>query len=137
MKIIGLDQKEYAWNITKYNESHENCSIPHSRARILLHNLFPYDQIYEEVVIPGIKTEINNRPLLLDFYIHFHRIAIEVQGEQHHKHIQFFHHNKLEYFRSRKLDSLKRQWCRINGITLVELPYNMSDQDWEHTIKNR
>lgn len=137
MKVIGLDQKEYAWNFTKYNESFENCSTLHSRARILLREVYPYDNIYEEVVLPGIKTEINSKPLIADFYIHFQRVMIEVQGEQHYKFTQFFHTNKLEYFRSKKLDMLKHTWCEINGIALIELPYYNSDEEWLNIIRNR
>ena len=137
MQITGLDGKTYAWNFSKYNKQGENCSIIHSRARILLHNLFPYDIIHEEVSLPGIRNEVVNKALQLDFYINSQKLAIEVQGEQHYKHTKFFHTNKLEFFRARKLDSLKRQWCQINGITLIELPYNESDEQWTQAIRNR
>lgn len=135
MKIIGLDQKEYSLNLVKYNKPRDNCSTLHSRARILLHNLFPYDIIFEEIVLPGIKSEIAIRPLILDFYINSPKLAVEVQGQQHYQHVQFFHTNKLEFFRSRKLDSLKKQWCQLNNIKLVELPYNLSDNEWEDLIR--
>jgi hypothetical protein len=137
MKVVGLDQKEYSINIVKYNRQLDSCSSLHLRARKLLALSFPYENIYEEVVLPGIKTEINNRPLLLDFYIHFQRIAVEVQGQQHSEYTPFFHTNKLEFFRAKRLDGLKRQWCLLNNITLVELPYNLSDEQWSQIIRNR
>ena len=137
MKIIGLDNKEYSWNFTKYNNERQNCSSLHARARIILKQIFPYDIIYEEVILPGIKTEINNRLLIVDFYVHFPRIIIETQGEQHYKFVHFFYHNKLEYFRAKKLDNLKRQWCSKNEIQLIEFPYNESDIQWEDRIRNR
>ena len=95
--------------------------------------LYPYDIICEEVSIPGIKTEINYKTLILDFYIHFYRLAIEVQGSQHYKFNKFFYHNKLEFFRAQKLDNLKRKWCQINNIRLVELAYNNINQ-WKNII---
>jgi hypothetical protein len=137
MKIIGLDNREYSWNFIKYSTPSENYSSLHLRARILLKTMFPYDVVGEELVIPGVKTEINNRPLLLDFYIHFQRIAVEVQGQQHSEYTPFFHTNKLEFFRAKRLDGLKRQWCLLNNITLVELPYNLSDEQWSQIIRNR
>jgi hypothetical protein len=136
MKVIGLDEKEYAWKITRYNKPRDNCSTLHSRARNLLKQIFQYDNIYEEVILPGIKTEINNRPLIIDFYINAPKIAVEVQGEQHYNFVSFFHTNKLEYFRAKKLDALKHKWCNINNIRLVILPYNQSDEDWEKLIRN-
>jgi hypothetical protein len=99
--------------------------------------MFPYDVVGEELVIPGVKTEINNRPLLLDFYIHSLRLALEIQGQQHSEFVSFFHGNKLEFFRAKRLDGLKRKWCELNHITLLELLYNESDQDWENRIRNR
>ena len=137
MQIVGLDGKTYSWKITRYNTKAEHCSKIHLRARLLLSTLFPFDKIYEEVVIPGIKVEINNRSLIADFYIHTPRLMIEVQGEQHYKHIHFFHTNKLEYFRAKKLDNLKKQWCAINNIRLVELPYNQNDEQWTSIIRGK
>jgi hypothetical protein len=137
MKVVGLDQKEYSINIVKYNRQLDSCSSLHLRARKLLALLFPYDNIYEEVVLPGIKTEINNKSLVIDFYIHFQRIAVEVQGEQHSKFTPFFHGNKLEFFRAKRLDNLKRQWCDKNNIVLLELPYNEIDEQWSQRIRNR
>jgi hypothetical protein len=137
MKVIGLDNKEYTINIVRYNNQSATCSSLHLRARKLLAQLFPYEQIYEEVTLPGIKTEINNRPLILDFYIHFYRIAVEVQGEQHYGFSKFFHTNKLEFFRAKKLDNLKKQWCGINSISLIELPYDETDEQWFNRIRNR
>ena len=137
MKIIGLDNREYSWNFGKYSTPSSNPSSLHLRARLLLKTMFPYDVVGEELVIPGIKTEINNRPLLLDFYIHSIRLALEIQGRQHSEFVSFFHGNKLEFFRSKRLDNLKRQWCVINHITIIELPHDFSDLEWENRIRNR
>ena len=134
MKIIGLDNKEYSWRFTKYNRQREDCSLLHLRARKILYDLFPFDIIYEEVVLPGIYTEINIKSLIADFYIHRPRLMIEVQGEQHYNFNRFFYGNKLEYFRARKLDTLKKKWCQINNITLIELPYNETDEQWRKKI---
>ena len=136
MKIIGLDGKEYPWNYTKYKSIRLDCSSLHWRTRVMLNEMFPYDTIYEEVIIPGIKNEIAQRALIADFYINAPKLMVEVQGEQHTKHVQFFHANKLEYFRAKKLDSLKRQWCIINKIKLVELPCDGTDEEWERKIRN-
>jgi hypothetical protein len=137
MKVIGLDNREYSWNFAKYSRPSSNPSSLHLRARLLLKQLYPYDPIFEELSMPGIKTEINNKSLLLDMYIHSLRLGLEIQGRQHSEFVSFFHGNKLEFFRAKRLDGLKRQWCLLNNITLVELPYNLSDEQWSQIIRNR
>ena len=137
MKIVGLDGKTYVWNFGKYNNQREDCSSYHLRARKLLKQLFPYDIIFEEVYLVGAVSEINNRGLILDFYLNSLKTAFEIQGQQHSQYISFFHGNKLEFFRSKRLDNLKRQWCVINHITIIELPHDFSDLEWENRIRNR
>ena len=136
MKVIGLDNKKYTWNFTKHKQINTNCSDLHWRARKLLWTLFPFDIIYEEVTIPGIKSEITHKSLIADFYIHTYRLMIEVQGEQHYKFSQFFHNNQLMFFRAQKLDKLKYKWCKLNKIHLIELPYNKTDDEWLVIIRN-
>ena len=137
MKILGIDNKIYSWNFTKSTAQSTNASKLHLRARAILDKMFPFDIVYEEVTLPGIRSTINTRPLYADFYIHSPRIMIEVQGEQHYKFVPFFHTNRTEYFRAKKLDALKQEWCAINEICLVPLPYNESDEQWEERIRNR
>ena len=94
-------------------------------------------RIFEEVYLVGAVSEINNRGLILDFYLNSLKTAFEIQGQQHSQYISFFHGNKLEFFRAKRLDGLKRSWCELNHITLLELPHNESDKEWEIRIRNR
>jgi len=127
MKVIGLDDKEYVWNLAKYvGNERRGCSEYHKRARALLKEIFPFEQILEEVGLPGSS-------LFADFYIHNKRLMIEVQGEQHTKHIPFFHKDKLTFGKAKMRDKAKKNWCENNGITLLELSYNDEDK-WKEKI---
>lgn len=137
MKVIGIDKKEYTWNIYKYNKQLETCSKYHSRARFLLSKLFPLDYIYEEVVLPGTTNERHKKPLVADFYIPSEKLMIEVQGEQHYQYSYFFHGQRLDFLRSLARDKIKVKWCKINNILLVVLPFNQTDEEWESLIRNR
>jgi very-short-patch-repair endonuclease len=77
------------------------------------------------------KSEI----LYLDFYIPLNKKCIEVHGEQHYEFTPFYHANKLSFLKAQKRDKEKKEWCEINGITYVELPYNLINE-WEHRIAN-
>lgn len=134
MKVIGLDGKEYSINLTKYTIKRQSCSKLHERARSLLEYMFPYYKICEEITLPGTKTERQTKPLIADFYIHQKRLMIEVQGEQHYKHNDFFFHDKMTFFKSKSRDNLKVQWCNNNNIYLVELPFNETNDEWSIRI---
>ena len=124
MKIRDLEGKEHVWNLSNFigNEKRK-CSDYHARAREILKQRFPCEQILEEVSLPGTN-------LFGDFYIHKQRLMIEVQGEQHTNYIPFFHKNKQHFGKSKNRDKLKSEWCEINGIKLIEFHYNESDKEW-------
>jgi len=134
MKIIGLDNKEYKWSYEKY-KGHEKCSKYHARARKMLSEIFPFDLVYEEVPLPGSKTERQSRSLVADFWIPQRSLIIEVQGEQHYKYNSHFFCSKIEFFKARSCDRNKQEWCDINNIKLVQLPYYEIEEIWQQKIE--
>jgi len=136
MKIVGLDDREYSWNITKY-KAREKCSKLHARARIILTKAFPCDIIYEELTLPGTKNERQTRPLFADFMVSSRSLVVEVQGEQHYKFNSFFFDNKIEFYKAQARDRNKQEWCNINSLTLVCLPFNETDDQWLERIRDR
>lgn len=135
MKVIGLDDREYTWNLSKHKPKNK-CSTLHERARQILKNEFVFEKIYEEVTLPGSKTNRTNRPLFADFFI-TPNIMIEVQGQQHYKYNTFFFNNKLEFFRAQSRDRTKQEWCDKNNIVLIQLPFCETDEEWLKRIRNK
>lgn len=132
MMITGLDGKEYRLTMNKIRNN-TTCSGLHSIARDYLEKIFPYDLIYEEVLLPGSKIRGSNRDLYADFFIPTRRLLVEVQGEQHYKFNTFFHKHTINYINSTKKDNNKEQWCSINNIKYLALKYDESDE-WEQRI---
>jgi len=89
-------------------------------------------QILEEVAIPLRRSET----LYLDFYIPLLKKTIEVHGEQHYKFVPFYHNTLLGFVRHKKRDQEKQEWCDINGITYIELPFHEDVELWSNRIKN-
>lgn len=133
MQVYDLDGNihslQLVGNITK--GSLANKSSLHLKARDMLKNIYPTMQILEEVTVYTHKSEI----CYLDFYIPLIRTCIEVHGEQHYSFTPFYHSNKLAFLKAQKKDREKKEWCGINGISYIELPYNDQDR-WELLIKN-
>ena len=130
MKAKGLDGRTYPWNLTK-KCSPSKRSAGHLRCRELLRELFPLDQRLEEITLPGTGG------LKFDFFLPSRRLAVEVQGVQHDRFVAHFHKHRVGFLQSRGRDGRKAEFCELNEIDLVELPYNESENDWRRRIVER
>lgn len=134
MLVKDLDGNNHNWlltgNMAKGKVS--NKSSLHLKARDLISSIYPTMQILEEVPVQIRKNET----LYLDFYVPLKKICFEVHGEQHYKFVGFYHNNQLGFMKSQKRDREKKEWCGINSIKYIELPYNENTQQWIERIKN-
>lgn len=133
MNAIGLDGYEYKISLASLTtkSSLNNKSNFHLTARDLLKQAYPTLQILEEVPIQIRKSET----LYMDFFIPLSKKCIEVHGEQHYEFTPFYHRTKLDFFKQQKRDREKQEWCHINNLTYIELPYNKQDE-WLGIINN-
>jgi hypothetical protein len=133
MNVKDLDGNISFWpltgNIAKGNIA--NKSSYHILARSIIKQTYPTMQVLEEVPINPRRSET----LYLDFYIPLIKKCIEVHGEQHYEFSPHFHSNKLAFLKAQRRDKDKLEWCKINGISHIELPYNKQDE-WEYRILN-
>ena len=125
MKVIGINGKEYAWNLTSYsvdaNDKRKRSKF-HVRARKLLKTIYHSYRILEEVKLPGSTESHRKGVLYLDFYIPQIMLAIEVHGQQHYKYTPFFHKNKADFAIAKAKDEDKIEWCESVSYTHLTLP---------------
>ena len=133
MLIRDLNGIEHNWNLTGYISKGRllNKSSLHLKAREIIIETFPTLQVLEEVPAPIRKSET----LYLDFYLPLIKKCVEVHGEQHYKFNKFFHNSALGFIRHKKRDQEKQEWCALNGIEYIELPFDQTD-NWKSRIKN-
>ena len=139
MKVIGINGKEYAWNLTSYNvdaNDKRKRSKFHVRARKLLKTIFHSYRILEEVKLPGSTESHRKGVLYLDFYIPQIMMAIEVHGQQHYEYTPFFHKNKADFAIAKAKDEDKISWCELNKIDIIVLKYSDTDEQWREQIEN-
>ena len=89
-----------------------------------LQEFLPFALILEEFKIPG-------HDLYIDFFIPHKLIAIEIQGQQHNKFVPFFHKTIGGFVKSQDRDTIKKEWCRINNIDLIEI---FTEKDLEELL---
>ena len=134
MLVKDLDGNNHNWQLTGNMSKGKvvNKSSLHLKARELISLSYPTLQILEEVPIILKKGET----LYLDFYIPLKKTCIEVHGEQHYKFVSFYHSNMLNFLKAQKRDREKQEWCELNNIQYIALPYNEEHNQWLERIKN-
>lgn len=62
----------------------------------------------------------------IDFmvYVGDKRYAIEVNGDQHYRYVPYFHQSEDGFREQKERDKEVAQWCKSNGITLIEISYS-------------
>lgn len=139
MKVIGINGKEYVWNLAGYdvfNDDQRKRSKYHLRARNLLKEIYNSYRILEEVKLPG-STELHRKSVLyLDFFIPTISLGIEVHGQQHYDFNPFFHKSKADFLKSKARDEDKLEWCKLNDINLIILKYSETENEWRERLKS-
>jgi hypothetical protein len=133
MLIKDLDGNNHNWLLTGNMSKGKivNKSSYHLIARNIITETYPTLQILEEVPIQLRRNET----LYLDFYLPLKKICFEVHGEQHYKFIPFYHSNILNFLKAQRRDREKQEWCEINNIKYISLPYN-NETEWRNSIVN-
>ncbi len=132
MKVKGLDGREYPWSLPQPVVGDNPAkSEGHRRAKKVLKGLYPLDRLLEEVGLPGCPTR-----LTADFFVPLRKLLVEVQGRQHEEFVPHFHGSREGFAASRRRDNDKRKWAELNGLTLVELPDDESDEEWRERIRS-
>lgn len=127
MKFLDLSGRPHVFNFKKICKESSSPSGLHLSARKLLQAQFPSSSIYEEVMLLGTG-------LIADFFISDLKIMVEVHGEQHYKFVKRFHKTVGGFVASQKRDKMKQEWCEINDVIYIELPFNCID-DWGKILK--
>lgn len=139
MRVIGLNSKEYVWNLSKYDikaNDNRKRSKYHLKARQLLKDIYHSYRILEEVKLPGSTAKHRKGVLYLDFYIPQIKLAFEVHGQQHYEYCVFFHKTKADFILAKAKDEDKIEWCELNGIKLITLKYSDTEEQWRQQIEN-
>ena len=72
--------------------------------------------------------------MYLDFFLPLKKKVVEVHGEQHYKFTPFYHSSMRAFLKAKKRDTEKQEWCELNGLHYIALPYNQNISDWKQTL---
>ena len=128
MKVWGLDNRQYVLHLSQSNQLSQNKSEGHKLARIMLKEIYAFEQIIEEVFLPGCEFRLHS-----DFFLPRRKTMLEIQGIQHRQFVPHFHGNIAGFLKQKKRDNIKKEWCERNNITLLELHDDRREQ-WREII---
>lgn len=86
---------------------------------------------------PVTSGEQGDNNLELDCYNSELQLAVEYNGVQHYRYVPFFHRNKDAFQNQKYRDHMKREVCKRNGITLIEVPYTVKTPDIEKFLREK
>lgn len=58
-----------------------------------------------------------------DFFIPHMNMVIELDGEQHFKHVKYFHKTRKDFLAAKERDRRKNSYCLSHGIYLYRIPF--------------
>lgn len=117
--LTTYGKKKRYKNLRKYLVNWDASSRSKFQATVkkFIKKYWDQDVVFEEFPLVGSR-------LSLDFYNANKKIAIEVQGQQHVKYVEFFHGNRFNYLEQLKRDEKKETFCSLNKIKLVTIYQN-------------
>ena len=132
-QLSYITQTNNNLNISNDNKGDSKGEI---ECRKVLQDIFkrPFNKIRPEFLRNTVTGQHN---LELDCYNNELKIAVEYNGIQHYKYTPFFHKNNEAFLNQKYRDYMKRQLCKENGITLIEVPYTVKLSDIRSYIINQ
>jgi hypothetical protein len=129
-----MDGRSHIINFENDTKECSNQSTLHLKAREIIKKCLPFCTVYEEVMLNGCTK--NKSTLVADFFIPQLLILIEVHGQQHYKFTPYFHKTEAEFKLYVENDVVKKEWCTLNNISYIELPYNRI-KEWKEIINGQ
>ncbi len=108
-RFMNVSRKVISWD----GESKSKFQLG---VKKLLRPLWHHQFVYEEFPVYGTRYTI-------DFFNANRKIAIEVQGGQHTKFTKYFQADEFVFLKQLNIDEVKRKFCALNDIKLVEIFY--------------
>tara|TARA_Y100001963_G_scaffold103851_2_gene143037 strand:- start:7321 stop:7719 length:399 start_codon:yes stop_codon:yes gene_type:complete len=129
MKVVDFKGKEHNFPPTGHlpdlDDGRKRSEL-HLHARSMLRQMYPTQRVLEEVPLPGTQQ-------YADFYLPHRKAVVEVHGRQHYEFVAHFHEDRWGFAKSKQNDAKKEEWCNINNIKYIVLPYNKIG-DWDDII---
>ena len=134
-KFIFNNLKENIYNFTKLKQRVKSKKInkTEEKCRKIIEKI--YNRKFPSIRPSFLKNPKTKKNLEIDCYNSELKIGLEYNGQQHYKYTPFFHKKKSNFFSQVFRDDWKRKKCGELGITLIEIPYWITEMNLENYIQ--
>lgn len=132
--IIYLFCKYYnvKFNVTKKKKPKINKS--ENFCRMTVEKLF--NKPFPSIRPNWLNNQKTQRNMELDMYNDNMKLAFEYQGIQHYEFNKFFHKSLDDFEKQKDHDKVKKEICKNNGVTLIDVPYHIKKEKMKDYIIN-
>tara|TARA_B100000745_G_C19999462_1_gene339172 strand:+ start:413 stop:718 length:306 start_codon:yes stop_codon:yes gene_type:complete len=99
----------------------------------LLKDCYPTVLLCEEVPV---RLRYSKK-VFVDFYINTIKTVIEVHGAQHYSFNSLYHTSAQDFISQKQRDRELEEWCVLNGLIYIELPFNENKDQWLLRIQQK
>ena len=115
MNILGIEKFQHT--LISYGED-------------FIYNILKTNNIdfHTEFTFDWLLSDTGNN-MYIDFYIPSKNVAIEYDGMQHYKYVEYIHHTEENFHKSQIRDRLKEELLLEHGIKLIRIKYDVPLND--------
>ena len=125
MNLLNSDGEEYSIRVAEYTcKKMGGKSSLHLAAYEVLHELFPFENILQEI-----PARCGDKLLYLDLLVPSIKLGVECHGRQHYEFNPHFHKNIFEFYKAVRRDKMKTEWAEVNGIDLITIRFDEDPQE--------
>ncbi len=121
--FIGIPDENRFWNLETLtvNLDKKKCKKKfETECRRIIEDIF--GEPFPSMRPYFLRNPETGKNLELDMFNPYLKLSLEFNGIQHRQYTPFFHKSHNDFVQQVSRDNMKRELCKINGITLIEIP---------------
>ena len=136
-KPYSSPKQNHLYDSGRLSEYNPRESKGENECRRVLESIFkvPFRKERPDFLRNPVTGNFHN--LELDCYNRNMRLAVEYNGIQHYEYTPYFHKSKDSFYNQKYRDMFKRQKCKEENITLIEVPHTVKIKNIENYLKEK
>lgn len=137
--LLKIAKKVCKWFpfIEPYIYKYARKKAKRSKGEIMVADWLTSNNIkFEQEYLIKFPFIVKKKPFIfIDFYLPEYNMFIEYNGKQHYEYVSYFHKDESDFERQQFRDFIVRDYCKKEGIKLLEIPYYLKKDEVYELLK--